>query len=222
VLDQVREHHKPDSTASEVDSPGGSIYGTDELAARIFAARGGKRVVAIANTLAASAAYWIGSAAAELSCAPSGEVGSIGIVAIHHDFSRAEDAAGVDVTLISSGMYKTEGNEHEPLGNTARAALQDRVNAYYGMFLRAVARHRGVSVADVHDGFGEGRVIGAEDALRMGMVDRVETIDELLARVAASPAPATIPRARAGSDLGMEERRVGRLRLRDAMRRIGQ
>src|SRR5208283_803764 len=117
-----------------------------------------------ADSLAASAAYWIGSAAGELSVSPSGEVGSIGILSVHADYSRAEDAAGVGVTIVSSGKYKTEGNEHEPLGDTARAALQDRVSAYGRMFIRAVARNRGASFADVHDGYGEGRVVGASDA----------------------------------------------------------
>jgi ClpP class serine protease len=113
-------------------------------------------------------------------------VGSIGVVAIHEDFSQAEDDAGVDVTLISAGKYKTDGNEHEPLSNTARAALQDRVSSYHRMFVRAVARHRRASFADVYDGFGEGRTVGASDALKMGMVDRIETMDELLARISST------------------------------------
>lgn len=190
LFDQALKDPWIESIVLDVDSPGGSVYGVDELAARVLAARGRKRIVAIANTLAASAAYWIGSAAGELSCAPSGEVGSIGILALHEDWSRAEDAAGVKVTLISAGKYKTEGSEHEALGDAARAALQNRVASYYGMFVRAVARHRGVGQANVIEGFGEGRVVGADDALRLGMVDRVETMNELLTRLGASPASA--------------------------------
>ena len=211
-----------ESIVIEVDSPGGCVFGVEELAAMIFAARGKKRIVAIANTAAAAAAYWIGSAASELSCAPSGQVGSIGIVAVHEDWSRAEDAAGVGVTLISAGKYKTEGNEHEPLSDAARAALQDRVGKYYGMFVRAVATQRGVGQADVIEGFGEGRVVGAADALKLGMVDGVETMDELLTRLATTPATAPTTRAAAGDDPGAEERRVARLRTRDALRRVGQ
>jgi len=59
----------------DIDSPGGSVYGTSELAAEILQARNSKPVCAIANSLAASAAYWIGSAASELYVTPSGEVG---------------------------------------------------------------------------------------------------------------------------------------------------
>jgi signal peptide peptidase SppA len=220
IFGQVLADPSIESIVIEIDSPGGSVYGAEELAAAIFAARGKKRIVAIANSLAASAAYWIGSAAGELSCTPTGEVGSIGILAVHEDWSRAENTAGLNVTLISAGKYKTEGNEHEPLGETARAALQDRVAKYYGMFVRAVAKHRGVGQADVYQGFGEGRVVNAADAFDLGMVDRIETMDELLTRLATSPARATIPRARA-ENFGIEKERAAHLRLRDALARGG-
>jgi len=78
-----------------VDSPGGAIYGIDELSQEIFKARGQKRIVAIANSLSASAAYWIASAADEFNVTPGGQVGSIGIVAPHKDRSRALDAMGL-------------------------------------------------------------------------------------------------------------------------------
>jgi signal peptide peptidase SppA len=221
VFNQLLKDSSISSIVLDVDSPGGSVYGVDELAARIFAARGQKRIVAIANSLAASAAYWIATAAGELSCTPSGQVGSIGIVAVHEDWSRAEDAAGLKVTQISAGKFKAEGNEHEPLDDTARAALQDRIDDHYGMFVKSVARGRGVSQASVRDGFGEGRTVGATAALKMGMVDRVETIDELLARLAASPAGASISRSAARGDF-LDEVQAAQARLRAARARVGQ
>lgn len=222
IFNRVLAAPSIESIVIEVDSPGGGVYGVAEVAALIFAARERKRVVAIADAMAASAAYWIGSAAGELSCTPSGQVGSIGILAVHEDWSRAEEAAGVRVTLISAGKYKTEGNEHEPLGDAARAALRDRVAQYYGMFTRAVARHRGISQGDVAGGFGEGRLVGAADALRLGMVDRIETMDQMLDRLSRSPAQSAIPRASAESDPGIEERRAARRRLREALARVGE
>ena len=185
VFDQLMKDSSISSIVIEVDSPGGSVYGVDELASRIFAARGKKRIAAIANSMSASAAYWIASAAGELSCTPSGEVGSIGIVAIHQDWSRAEADAGLNVTYIKAGKYKTEGNPDQPLSSDAQVAMQKRVDNYYGMFVKGVARARGASQASVRDGFGEGRTVGASDALRMGMIDRIETMDELLTRLGA-------------------------------------
>jgi len=111
---------------------------------------------------------------------PSGEVGSIGVFAIHQDMSAALDQLGVKITLIAAGKYKTEGNPFEPLGEEAMEAVQGRINDYYDMFTRAVARGRGVRQADVISGFGEGRVVGAEQAVRLGMADRVAPIDEVI------------------------------------------
>lgn len=172
----------------EVDSPGGGVYGISELADEIYAARGQKPIVAIANSMAASAAYWLASAADEVVVTPSGEVGSIGVFTMHEDTSALNEKIGVKTTLISAGRYKTESNPYEPLAPGAMAAIQDRVNQYYDAFTAAVARQRGVQQRDVMRGYGEGRVVGARDAVREGMADRVGTFDETVARLMRAPA----------------------------------
>jgi len=192
----------------DVDSPGGAVNGVEELADEMLRARGQKPVVAVANTLAASAAYWIATAADEVVVTPSGEVGSIGVFAVHEDFSAALEAAGIRVSLVSAGKYKMEGNPYEPLGDEGRAALQERVDDYYGMFVGAVARGRGVAAKDVREGFGQGRLVGARQAVELGMADRVATLDETLDRVARRVAG---NRSRRGA-LSLEARRR-RLRL---------
>jgi signal peptide peptidase SppA len=159
------------------------VYGVEELAAEIYQARGQKPVVAVANSLAASASYWIAASADELVVTPSGEVGSIGVFAMHEDMSGLMEQMGVRVSLISAGKHKTETNPFEPLTDEARAALQEQVDGYYEMFVRAVARGRGVGVADVRGGFGEGRLVGAKEAVRLGMADRVETMEQTIGRL---------------------------------------
>jgi ClpP class serine protease len=99
----------------DIDSPGGSVYGVAELADEIQSARSQKPIVAVANSLAASAAYWIGCSANEFYVTPGGEVGSIGVWQAHQDYSRALDEAGVKTTLISAGKFKVEGNPYSPL-----------------------------------------------------------------------------------------------------------
>lgn len=167
----------------DMDSPGGQVGGVDELATEIFQARGQKRIVAVANHLAASAAYWLATAADELVITPSGEVGSIGVFAMHQDISQALETEGVKVQLIAAGKYKTEGNPFEPLTEEARAAIQGRVDDYYQAFAGAVARNRGVKRSEVVGGFGEGRVVGAKQAVALGMADRVATLDETIDRL---------------------------------------
>lgn len=164
----------------DVDSPGGNVYGVTELAAKIRAGRGQKRIVAVANSLAASAAYWIASAADEVFVTASGEVGAIGILSVRPDTSGAE--GGVKYTVISAGKYKAEGIDTIAPTDAELAHRQARVDDYYSLFTKDVAAGRGVSVDQVVDGFGEGRVVGAKDAVKLGMADRVGGLVDAVTR----------------------------------------
>ena len=177
----------------DVDSPGGSVYGIAELADEIFRARARKPIAAIANSLAASGAYWVASATSEFYVTPGGEVGSIGVVAAHQDVSKALGKAGVETTLISAGKYKTEGNPFKPPGTGARRHIHARVDHYYLMFVGAVAKHRGVTESAVRTGFGQGLLLDAQHAKREGMVDDVKTFDEVLHELAQRADRSTKP-----------------------------
>ena len=167
----------------DIDSPGGSVYGVAELASEIVKARAQKPVVAVANSLAASAAYWIGCSASEFYVTPGGEVGSIGVWQAHFDYSKALEEEGVKTTLVSAGKFKVEGNPYVPLDPEAQAFMQSRVDDYYNAFIQAVAVGRGVSVDDVRNGMGEGRVLGADAAQAQRMVDGIASFDDVLARM---------------------------------------
>ena len=169
----------------DIDSPGGSVYGVAELASEIIKARAQKPVVAVANSLAASAAYWIGCSASEFYVTPGGEVGSIGVWQAHFDYSKALEEEGVKTTLVSAGKFKVEGNPYVPLDPQAQAFMQSRVDDYYNAFIQSVAVGRGVSVEDVRNGMGEGRVLGSDAALAQRMVDGIASFDDVLARMQA-------------------------------------
>lgn len=181
------------SIVMDIDSPGGTVTGVQELADEIYQARQQKPVIAVANGMAASAAYYLGSQASELAVSPSGEVGSIGVFAAHEDISQALEGAGVKTTFISAGKYKTEGNPYEPLSGEARDAMQAKVNAYYQQFVNAVARGRNISAAQVESDFGQGRMVMAGPAKRAGMVDRVATLDQTLKRLGARSKAKVLP-----------------------------
>ena len=170
----------------DIDSPGGSVYGVAELASEIVKARAQKPVIAVANSLAASAAYWLGCSASEFYVTPGGEVGSIGVWQAHFDYSKALEEDGVKPTLISAGKFKVEGNPYVPLDEQAQAFMQSRVDDYYNAFVEAVAIGRGVSVNDVRTGMGEGRVLGADAALALNMVDGIASFDDVLAKMQAN------------------------------------
>lgn len=168
----------------DIDSPGGSVFGIEELGDAIYSARQQKPVVAVANSMAASAAYWIGTQADELVVTPSGQVGSVGVIAAHDDVSGAAAQKGVKRTYITAGKYKAEGNPFEPLEDEARAYIQSEVDRYYDSFVRAVARGRKVSLTSVRENFGQGRMKGASQAVAAGMADREGTMQETIDRMA--------------------------------------
>ena len=167
----------------DIDSPGGSVYGVAELAADIIKAKAQKPIIAVANSLAASAAYWIGASASELYVTPGGEVGSIGVWQAHFDYSKALEEDGVKPTLISAGKFKVEGNPYVPLDEEAKGFMQTRVDEYYAAFVKGVAKGRGVGIEQVRSGMGEGRVLGADGALAQSMVDGIASFDQVLAKM---------------------------------------
>ncbi|HYT29463.1 MAG TPA: S49 family peptidase, partial [Actinomycetota bacterium] len=198
----------------DVDSPGGSVDLVPEAASEIMAARGTKPIVAVADTIAASAAYWLASAADELVVTPSGQVGSIGVYSAHEDISVWLENEGLKETLISAGEYKVEANPFEPLAEEAAAEIQRHVNAFYAMFLAAVASQRGVSVDAVSADFGQGRMVLATDAVTRGMADSVATLDQVLARLGRTAPPDPGERDTGNTmDLDMAQREIELLKL---------
>jgi len=170
----------------QFESPGGSAFGSSELSKKIYELRTTKRIVALADPYMFSAAYHIGSAAEALYVTPSGMVGSVGAFAMHVDYSGRLEKDGIAVTFVQAGEKKTDGNPYEPLSERARHDLQTEVDSFYRMFVEDVARNRGVSVEHVKEHFGQGGRVLADDALRVGMVDGIITLEDLLQSELAS------------------------------------
>lgn len=155
-----------------VDSPGGSCLGLPETADAIHAANKIKPVRAFVTGIAASAAYWLASQASTVTLTPSGEVGSVGILDLHADISKALENAGVKLTAVTAGDYKTERAPFEPLTDSARAHMQTEVNRWYADFLSAIRRGRGARVSPSSN-YGGGRMLSSRDAMREGLIDFV-------------------------------------------------
>lgn len=169
----------------DIDSPGGSVEGIEELATLVRARRGEKPIAMVAWYRCGSAAYYIGAQADEIVVAPSGAIGSVGCIAAHEDVSAAMEMAGIKVTFITSAKFKAEGNSYEPLSEEALASIQRDVDTYGAMFVNAVAKGRGIPAAKVREDFGQGRMLLAKAAVAAGMADRVDTLDNTIARMQA-------------------------------------
>jgi signal peptide peptidase SppA len=169
--------------AFDIDSPGGMVDGVEEMAAEIRRSRGAKPIAAVANFMAASAAYYLAAQADEVVVSPSGQVGSIGVLTAHQDLSEMYAQMGVKTTLIRHGKFKAEANEFEPLNDDARAEIQKRVDEWGGMFEAAVAAGRGITPAKVRSDYGQGRMMLAKAAKAAGLADRIDTLEGTIARL---------------------------------------
>ena len=173
----------------ELDSPGGEVGGLFDLVDRIGALResSGKPLWAVAGEAALSAAYAIASAADRLYVTRTAEIGSIGIVAAHVDESGADAMAGRKWTLVHAGARKTDGNPHEPLSDRALAAIQADVDALHAELCALVARNRRLTPEAVRAT--EAAIWRGKAGIAAGFADRLGTLDQALADLAASLDP---------------------------------
>lgn len=163
-----------------IQSPGGTAFGASELSQKVYDARSSKKIVAYADPYAFSAAYEIGSAAESFYTTKSGMVGSIGSYSMHYDLSEYYKEMGVSVTFIKAGEKKVDGNQFEPLSASAKKDIQEEIDRFYEVFVADVARNRGVDENFVKENFGKGGRVMAIEALQVGMIDGILSIEDLI------------------------------------------
>lgn len=205
ILAQQIEAAMADNTVRaiilSIDSPGGTVDGTFELAQKLYDMRGTKPIVTYADGLVASAAYAIAAATDQIHISgPAAHVGSIGVVATHVDYSGAEQKDGVKTTEIYAGKYKRIASSYAPLTAEGKQNIQDAVDYLYGVFVDSVAKFRGVSVDTVLEKMADGKVFIGQQAIDAGLVDGVATLDEMVAYLAKGQLPPRTPPASAATD----------------------
>jgi signal peptide peptidase SppA len=177
-----------------VDSPGGEVSGCDELAAAIYEARGKKPIWAYVSGQACSAGYWIAAAADRIIVSDSAIVGSIGAVIGITDRSKADDRNGVSrIEFVSS---QSPGKRPDHTTDAGRARIQKIVDDLGAVFVKAVAKYRGVSALTVLSDFGQGGVEIGANAVKRGMVDEVGQFEATLAALSRRAKPQTAPRSK--------------------------
>lgn len=169
-----------------IDSPGGSIFGTPELAATVRAFAEQKPIVTVSEATLASAAYWVASAANAIYISgPTVQAGSIGVVATHNYDPR--NAKG-STTEITAGKYKRIASNTAPLSADGRAYLQSQVDHLYRVFVETVADNRRASTQDVLAHMADGRIFIGNQAIDAGLVDGISTVDAMAEQLASNPA----------------------------------
>lgn len=172
----------------EVDSFGGEVSGAFDTADMIAELSTEKPTISILTDYALSAGYLLASAARQVVLPETGWAGSIGVISMHVDYSRAIENDGVRVTLISSGAHKADANPFKPLGDDVRAMLQSECDKSRELFAAAVARFRGRRLSKSAALATEAQVFRGADAVEAGLADGVIrpsiAFEEFVARVA--------------------------------------
>lgn len=182
----------------DIDSPGGSVDGVAEFSDFIYSLRDIKPIIAFADGQMASAAYFIGSAADKVYASKSSEVGSIGVYAVISDWSVANHNQGIKTEVIKAGKYKAAGHPDKPMTEEDRQVIQREVNKHYDLFMQAVMRNRGMTEEEVKN-VATGEIWIGEEALAMGLIDELTTIEDVLGSVEKS-----ISDARANTQKGLK------------------
>lgn len=169
------------SVVLDIHSPGGEAVGAFETAAMVREVAKSKRVVAVVNGMAASAAYAIASGADDIVVTESGIAGSIGVVWLHADYSRYLENEGIKPTFIFAGKHKVDGHPFGPLPDEVRADIQAEIDAVYAQFLKTVAAGRGDRMSVDMARATEAQVFAGAAAVEIGLADAVGTFESVLA-----------------------------------------
>ncbi|HPD15801.1 MAG TPA: S49 family peptidase [Planctomycetota bacterium] len=189
-----------------IDSPGGTVEGTQELADLIAEVRETTPVLAYISDTGASGAYWLASQANSIEANDTALVGSIGVYSVMTDWSRLYEEAGVKVHVIRSTPLKGAGYPGDKVSDAQIADGQRIVDALAAKFIEAVAAGRGLTL-EAAQAVAVGTVWLAAEAQEKGLVDGVSNWAEFLPRVVAGGAAGTSTQE-AGSMAGEQDKKA--------------
>lgn len=165
----------------DCDSPGGMVSGVPEAAQKVREFAAIKPIHTSINYNCQSAAYWIAAQTTSISISPSASCGNIGVMMKIPNVTKANEMSGVSYRILKSSKNKGTMDPDMPVDEEAMARAQRNIDQTYSMFLDAVAAGRRVARSRVaSEEWGEGASFQAEDALKIGMVDRIATMEQVL------------------------------------------
>ena len=163
-----------------VDSGGGSVAGVRDTAQFIKTVGKVKPIYAYSE-FAASAAYWLASASDHIITSETGINGSIGVLRIHTEYSKANEKYGATTTVLRAGKYKALLNPHEPLSEEAKTQAESMLEDLYAMFVTDVAENLGTTYTNVDRNMAQGKEFLGVRGKEVGIVHEIGTLETALA-----------------------------------------
>lgn len=227
VTDQIltlADDEQVQAIVLDIDSPGGAVNGVSSVVDAVRHAKTKKPVIAVANDMMASAAYWIGSQADKLVVSPTSTIGSIGVIAIHTEYSKYDAEKGITSTVLTAGKNKGIGNDVEPLTDDAKAVIQAELDEIHAEFKRGVnaGRFGGAATEETMDKLSQGDVWRGQEAVALGLADSIGSLHQTLTSVmnkSTQDAPSQVPTAQVE---GIDELRATVATLQESVTSLTQ
>lgn len=184
IIERLKQADSNDSVKAVVlfvDSPGGSVFASDEIALQVQAMS--KPIIASMGSMAASGGYYVSAPTDEIWASPHTLTCSIGVISQFLNFEEFAQEWGVTAVTVKSGKYKDTGNPFREFTAEDRVLWQDLINEAYAAFVLVVAEGRNMSEADVR-AVADGRICSGRQAQEMGLVDSLGYLQDAIDRAA--------------------------------------
>lgn len=184
LIREAADNPRVKALVLRVDSGGGSAFASEQIRAEVDRFRAsGRPVVVSMSSVAASGGYWISMSADRIFATPATITGSIGVVGMFPNFTRAMDRIGLHTDGVGTTPLAGALRPDMPLTDATRNIIQASIESVYSDFLAGVAEGRGLDIEVVRELAG-GRVWTGTDALEAGLVDELGGLDDALASAA--------------------------------------
>jgi protease-4 len=171
-IDEARENKKIKGVLFSIDSPGGAVAPSVEIAYAIKRLRETKPTVVYAAGIMASGGYYSAIWGSEIIANPGSMIGSIGVIMEGADISELMKKVGVKTQVVHAGTYKQVGTFDRPWSNVERAELDKVINGTYDLFVHDVARARKLDLNKSAD-YADAHIFTADQAKAVGLVDTI-------------------------------------------------
>lgn len=184
LLEQARKDDSLKALVVRIDSPGGSAFASEVIREQLLETRKTLPVIVSMGSLAASGGYWIAAGADEIWAMPTTLTGSIGVFGIFPTFERSLESMGIYSDGVGTTRLAGQGRIDRPLEAESEALIQLNVDHIYRRFVNLVAEGRNLTPEQALALAG-GRIWTGRQALGLGLVDGLGTLDDAIASAAA-------------------------------------
>lgn len=184
LVREARDDSRIKALVLRVDSPGGSVFGSEIIREELEAfSQSGRPLIVSMGSVAASGGYWIATPADEIWASPATITGSIGIFGVLPTVEAGFAKLGLHVDGVGTTELSGATALGRPLSPLLENALQETIEHGYASFLALVAESRDMSTEDV-DRIAQGQVWSGQTALDLNLVDRLGSLDDAIASAA--------------------------------------